>query len=266
MGCLSRNGVGGLCCPLPSEQRDGVSHQWVRICLLNVAEGAQHHAVPSQRSAGCWAASCPFLSHWQELCFAQGLPRNCPWFPQVQIQPGQPALVEQWGLQGRCTHPISAFPLGHSSWRCIFSQSKCGRQGAGVCTALSPCNCHSTTAQPWHYLCRGMSCPRKSSGSRDGFPWAQDMGAAMREVALERLPLSSGGISRTFGSSNVHQTLLVPVTYPWLHPAAPAGWLRARGKAGVEDTHIRRTNLDGPSERCQLAHSPRKMATKSTRM
>lgn len=62
--------------------------------------------------------------------------------------------------------------------------------------ALSPCNCNITTAQPWHYLCWGMSCPRKSAGSRDGFPWAQGMGAATREASPERLPLSSGETSQ----------------------------------------------------------------------
>lgn len=52
MGCLPKNGVGGLCCPLPSEQQDPVSNQWVRICPPKCGRGrsAPHCAFAEE----CW--------------------------------------------------------------------------------------------------------------------------------------------------------------------------------------------------------------------
>lgn len=58
--------------PSPQEQQDRVSHQWVRICLPSVAEGAQHHAVPLQRSAGCWGAFCSVLPGLVGASFCPG--------------------------------------------------------------------------------------------------------------------------------------------------------------------------------------------------
>lgn len=90
MRSLSRNGVRGLCCCLPSEQQDGVSHPWVRICPLSVVVGGEHQAVPLQR---CWGASCSVLPGVAAALLCPGFPENLSW-----ISPS--ADPARWGCSG----------------------------------------------------------------------------------------------------------------------------------------------------------------------
>lgn len=121
MRSLSRNGVGGLCCPLPSEQQDGISHPRVRICPVSAVEGGQHQAVPLQR---CWGPSCSILPGLAGSLLCPGFPENLSWIPPSADPARWGCSGIAIGLAGR-VHPCpQRFPsLGHSSCRCIFSEA-----------------------------------------------------------------------------------------------------------------------------------------------
>lgn len=83
MGYLLGNGVGELCCPLPSE-----------------------HLAPA-------------CLDWQELWFAQGLSEKLPLIPSNR-DPAWAVVVQKQRLQGRCIQHLNAFSPGHSSQRYDF--------------------------------------------------------------------------------------------------------------------------------------------------
>lgn len=151
------------------------------------------------------------------------------------------------GFAGKM-HPFpQCFPSRTFLLEMQFSWSRCRRQGAGLRMAPSPSNRNTPTAQPRHYLCQGIGRLRRRVPMGAGHGGCNEGG-----ISGEASPEIGEGNSRTFGCSN-----LVLVLCPRL---------QEQGKAGGEDTHPRRTNLDGPGERCPLAHSPRSTVTKSTRM
>lgn len=153
----------------PASSRMGSA---IRICLLSVAWGTAARrglGIMLCLHRGVLGAGDPLAP-----CRRFVLPRVS--WETILDSPGcRSSLVRIWYSNKICREdalPLNALPLGHFSWRCIFSWSKCRRQGSGLYTALSPYNCHTVMAQSWCYLCQGLSCPRKLAGSRDGFPWA----------------------------------------------------------------------------------------------
>lgn len=208
MGCLPRNGVRGLFCPLPSEQQDRVSNQWGEDLSPECGRGR-----PAPRcvfAEECWVLGSLLL---HPICIGRsfGFAEKLPLIPPSADPAMSGCSGTAIGFAGKM-HPSShCFPSRTFLLQMHFSCSKHRRQGDGLWMALSPCNRNTMRAQPWHYSCREMSCPRKLAGSRDGFPWAQGVGAATREASLKRLYLSSEGTSWTFSCSNVHQTVLVLV-------------------------------------------------------